>query len=230
MCTRTRAGTTEPPYAEDVLDLRRHRRRLSAAAATAAAALGAAGLVFAVAGSEPFRYVSESGVTGAPHATMYRMSMGLLAVSLALLILPARATAGRVPLPAFLPAGLAPLAFAVAAPLAGVSGAVTCSPGCPLPPYETTTPRDLIHATGAIGALLLCALVMLLYALQPDDTELRRAGRLGLLFAFPALVVSAIGVVFLGRGLFTGIAERAALVAVSGWLVLTAALHLRAKL
>ena len=80
-----------------------------------------------------------------------------------------------------MPAGLAAAALALAAPLAALSGAVTCSPGCPLPPYESPQPRDLIHATGAIGALLLCALAILVYATQPDATTLRRAGRLGVL-------------------------------------------------
>jgi hypothetical protein len=213
-------------------------RRLCAAAATATATLGAVGLAVAVAGSEPFRYVSESGVAGAPHAALYRISMLLLAASLALLVIPARQT-GRLgsffhrgplaDLVAALPAGLVAWALAAAAPLAGLASAVTCSPGCPLPPYETSTPRDLTHAAGAIGALLLCALVMLLYAIQPDPGSLRRAGRFGVLAAFPPMVLSAIGILLLGRGLFTGIAERAALVAVSAWLVLTAALHLRTK-
>ncbi|MEV0127598.1 DUF998 domain-containing protein [Dactylosporangium sp. NPDC050688] len=213
-------------------------RRWFAGAATATAATGAIGLAVSVAGSAPWRYVSESGVAGAPHATLYRTSMLLLAASLALLAVPARHTArhalatlpfvpGR--LAAAVPAGLAAAALALAAPLAVVAGAVTCSPGCPLPPYETSQPRDLVHAAGAIGALLLCALVILVYATQPDATTLRRAGRLGVLLAFPPLILSALGILLLGRGLFTGLMERAALAAVSAWLVHTAAVHVRAK-
>ncbi|GAA1505827.1 hypothetical protein GCM10009827_019430 [Dactylosporangium maewongense] len=213
-------------------------RRWCAGAATATAATGAIGLAFAVAGSAPWRYVSESGVAGAPHPTLYRVSMLLLAASLAFLAVPARHTArhalvalpfvpGRVA--ALVPAGLAAAAIALAAPLAAVAGAVTCSPGCPLPPYESPQPRDLVHAAGAIGALLLLALAILVYATQPDHSTLRRAGRLGVLLAFPPLILSAIGILFLGRGLFTGLMERAALVAVSAWLVQTAAVHVRAK-
>ncbi|WP_460494031.1 hypothetical protein [Dactylosporangium cerinum] len=161
--------------------------------------------------------------------------MLLLAASLALLAGPARHTGwhafatlwkGRL---AAVPTGLAAAALALAAPLAALSGAVTCSPGCPLPPYESPRPQDLIHATGAIGALLLCALAILVYATQPDATTLRRAGRLGVLLAFPPLILSAIGILLLGRGLFTGLMERAALAAVSAWLVHTAAVHVRAK-
>ncbi|MEV4511668.1 DUF998 domain-containing protein [Dactylosporangium sp. NPDC049525] len=209
-------------------------RRWCAGAATALAATGAIGLAVSVAGSAPWRYVSESGVAGAPHPTLYRVSMLVLAASLALLAVPARHTGTtRLLLPGRLatavPAGLAAAALALAAPLAALSGAVTCSPGCPLPPYESPQPRDLIHATGAIGALLLCALAILVYATQPDATTLRRAGRLGVLLAFPPLILSAIGILLLGRGLFTGLMERAALAAVSAWLVHTASVHLRAK-
>ncbi|WP_327008070.1 DUF998 domain-containing protein [Dactylosporangium sp. NBC_01737] len=209
-------------------------RRWCAGAATATATTGAIGLAVSVAGSAPWRYVSESGVAGAPHPTLYRVSMVLLAASLALLAVPARHTgAARLLVPGRLalavPAGLAAAALALAAPLAALAGAVTCSPGCPLPPYESPQPRDLVHATGAIGALLLCALAILVYATQPDATTLRRAGRLGVLLAFPPLILSAIGILLLGRGLFTGLMERAALAAVSAWLVHTAAVHLRAK-
>ncbi|MET7395247.1 DUF998 domain-containing protein [Dactylosporangium sp. NPDC005572] len=206
-----------------------YRRWLAGGSAVLAAA-GASGLAISVAGSEPFRYVSESGVTGAPHAGLYRAGMILLAASIALLSVPAWWTARATGLPVVGQWGvLGGLALATAAPLAGVAGVVTCSPGCPLPPYETPTVRDLIHAGGAIGALLLIALVILVYALQPDPGPLRRAGRLAVLLAYPPLILSAIGIVFAGRGLFTGLMERAALVAVSAWLVATAALHLRRK-
>ncbi|WP_238018368.1 DUF998 domain-containing protein [Dactylosporangium sp. AC04546] len=206
-----------------------YRRWLAGGSALLAAA-GAAGLAIAVAGSEPFRYVSESGVAGAPNAGLYRVGMILLAVSIALLSVPAWRTGRATGLPLVGQWGfLGGLALAVAAPLAGVAGAVTCSPGCPLPPYETPTARDLVHAGGAIGALLLIALVILVYALQPDPGPLRHAGRLAVALAYPPLILSAIGIVFAGRGLFTGLMERAALVAVSAWLVATAALHLRRK-
>lgn len=191
-------------------------RRLSAAVATAAAALGALGLLAAAGGSDVFRYVSESGVTGAPHAGLYRASIWLVAVALALLAPPARATL-RLAVPA----------LALAAPFAAVSGAVTCSPGCPLPPFEQPTAGDLVHAGASIAALLLCALVMVLYAVQPVDPPLRRAGRAGLTIAVPLLALSAVGLLFVGRGPLTGVVERASLVATSAWLIATAALHVR---
>ncbi|MER7001658.1 DUF998 domain-containing protein [Dactylosporangium sp. NPDC000555] len=192
--------------------------RWAAAGSAIAGTLGAAGLAVAVAGSAPWRYVSESGAPGAPHAPLYQASMLLLAASLALLAVPARRTCALI-------GG----SLGLAAPLAVVAGVVHCSPGCPLPPYETPAVRDLIHAAGAIGALLLCALAILLYSVLPTAHRLRRAGRVGMLVAYPPLILSAAGILFAGRSLFTGVTERIALIAVSAWVVLTAALHLRIR-
>ncbi|WP_433052646.1 DUF998 domain-containing protein [Dactylosporangium sp. CS-033363] len=186
--------------------------RWPAAASAVAGCLGAAGLSFAVAGSPWSTYVSEAGVPGAPHAGLYSLSLAFLALSLALLAIPARRVLG-----------LIGLSLAVAAPLAALSGVVHCSPGCPLPPYETPAARDLIHAAAAIGALLLCALAILLYSLLPPP--LRWTGLLGVLIAYPPLLVSAAGILFAGRSMLTGIAERASLIAVSGWVVFAAARH-----
>ncbi|MEV8511068.1 DUF998 domain-containing protein [Dactylosporangium sp. NPDC051484] len=192
--------------------------RWAAAGSAIAGTLGAAGLAAAVAGSAPWRYVSESGVPGAPHAPLYQVSMLLLAASLALLAVPARRACALI-------GG----SLGLAAPLAVVAGVVHCSPGCPLPPYETPAARDLVHAAGAIGALLLCALAILLYSVLPITRHLRRAGWVGLLVAYPPLILSAAGILFVGRSLFTGVTERIALATVSAWVVLTAALHLRIR-
>jgi hypothetical protein len=183
--------------------------RWASGASALAGFLGAAGLAIAVSGSAASTYVSESGVPGALRAGLYSASMVLLAISLALLAGPA-ARACR----------LIGASLALAAPLAALSGAVHCSPGCPLPPYETPTPRDLIHAAAAIGALLLCALAILLYCLLPPPW--RGTGRLGVAIAYPPLLLSAAGILFAGRSLFTGVMERAALIGVSAWVIVTA--------
>jgi hypothetical protein len=175
---------------------------------------GAVGLTTAVADSPAATYVSESGVPGAPHATLYAASMLLLALSLALLAVPARRTCR-----------LIGASLLLAAPMAATSGAVRCSPGCPLPPYDSPTVQDLVHAAAAIAALLLCALAILLYCLLPPPD--RRTGWLGVLIAYPPLLLSAGGILFAGRSLFTGVTERAALIAVSAWVVLTAVRHAR---
>ncbi|GAA2363259.1 DUF998 domain-containing protein [Dactylosporangium salmoneum] len=174
-------------------------------------ALGTAGLAVAVAGAPLSTYVSESGVPGAPHAGLYAASMVLLAVSLALL-----ATVPTLRLVA--------ACVGLAAALAGVTAGVHCSPGCPLPPYETPAARDLVHATGAVGALGLCALAMLLCATLPAAGRFwRRAGRIGILVAYPPLILSAAGILLVGRSLFTGVAERLALAAVCAWVIFSSA-------
>ncbi|MFI5913546.1 DUF998 domain-containing protein [Dactylosporangium sp. NPDC051541] len=180
--------------------------RWAAAGSAVVGAGGAMGLATAVAGSAPWRYVSESGVPGAPHATLYQVSMVLLALSLGLLAVASRPVCG-----------LIALSLALAAPLAALSGAVHCSPGCPLPPYESPTAQDLVHAAAAIGALLLIALAILLYWFQ-----VRWIGWLGVAIAWPPLILSAFGILFAGRSLFTGVMERAALIGVSAWVVVTA--------
>ncbi|GAA3449952.1 DUF998 domain-containing protein [Dactylosporangium matsuzakiense] len=183
--------------------------RWAAAGSAVVGSFGAVGLATAVAGSAPWRYVSESGVPGAPHAPLYQVSLVLLACSLALLAVATRPVCG-----------LIALSLALSSPLAALSGVVHCSPGCPLPPYESTTPQDLVHAAAAIGALLLCALAILLYWFR-----VRWIAWLGMLIAWPPLILSAVGVVFVGRSLFTGVMERAALVGVSAWVVVAAVRH-----
>jgi hypothetical protein len=104
---------------------------------------------------------------------------------------------------------------------------VHCSPGCPLPPYETPAARDLVHAAGAIGALGLCALAMLLSAALRVGPAVRRRGRIGLLVVYPPMILSAAGILLTGRSLFTGVMERLALVAVCAWVVLSSAAESR---
>jgi len=193
-------------------------RRPIAAAATVAAGLGVLATAIASAGVDITAYVSEGGIPGAPHAGLFRAGVWLTAAALALLAGPAR---GTVP--------LAGLAFALAAPAVVVSGAVACSPGCPLPPFERSTGADLVHAGASIAALLLCGLAMLLYALQPVDAPLRRAARVGVAVAAPLFALTAVGLLFVGQGLFTASLERAALLATSAWLLCTAVLHWRAR-
>lgn len=192
-------------------------RRLSATAAIVAAGPGVLALAFASAGVDIAAYVSEGGIPGAPHAGLYRAGVWLIAAALALLAPPAYAT---VP--------LAGLAFALAAPAAVVSGAVACSPGCPLPPFERSTGADLLHAGASIAALSLCGIAMLLYAVQSVDSPLRRLARLGVVAAAPLFALTAVGLLFVGQSLFTATLERAALLVTAAWLLATAAMHARA--
>src|SRR4051794_41126688 len=104
---------------------RGHMARLPAAIGAGGAVLAAFGLVLATQDGPGFSgYISESGVVGAPHALLYRLSIFLLAVAAAGTALALRSVAG-----------LATLALAVAVPCVVVAGSARCSAGCPLPPY-----------------------------------------------------------------------------------------------
>ncbi|MEV6816367.1 DUF998 domain-containing protein, partial [Micromonospora sp. NPDC051296] len=76
-------------------------------------------------------YVSEAGVADSGYAWTYRI--GVFALAAALLLVAAA-------LPAVLRVAAALLTFGSLATL--LSGAVTCSAGCPLPPFERATVAD----------------------------------------------------------------------------------------
>jgi Protein of unknown function (DUF998) len=193
------------------------RRRRSAVGAAVTAGAGSVGLAFAVVGQSDLRgFVSESGVDGAPSAAMYRISVVTLAVACGLLAFALRPVAGA-----------AALALGASAPFTGVSGAVTCTPGCPLPPYERSTPADIIHAGASIFALSLSTLAMLVLAWSAEASALRRVSRFSLALTLPLLVAAAFAIFGLGRGWVAGLTERAGLFSTLGWLVLTATVQAR---
>lgn len=190
--------------------------RICAATAAAVTGLGAGGLLVAASDTPSSSFVSEAGVDTAAFPLLYRASIWCVAVALALLAVPARRSAG-----------LAALALAVAAPFAALSATVTCSPGCPLPPFEVPATRDLLHAGGTIVALLLCGAAMLVYAMTPPNAPLRRLGRVGVAVPVPLLGLAGAALVLAGRGMLTGVLERVALAAAFGWLIAAALLHTR---
>jgi hypothetical protein len=84
--------------------------------------------------------------------------------------------------------------------LAGVSGTVSCSSGCPLPPFEPPTAGDVIHGGASVIGVGLCALAMLLLALGRAASGLRRLSRIALIPVIPAGLLNAYGIAFVGRG------------------------------
>jgi hypothetical protein len=191
--------------------------------AVACALAGTAALAAAVAATAVGHgYVSEAGAPGAPLAGVYRGGIFAVAAALALLAAALRRwhTSSRESGPLIRPAVLA---LASAAPMAAVSGAVTCTPGCPLPPYETPGVADLVHAGASMAALLLAAAAMALFAIEPATGErLRRISRVGVCVTTPLLAATGLAMLLLGRGYTSGLLERAALVAALGWLIAAA--------
>jgi hypothetical protein len=182
--------------------------RLSAGSAVAATVLATLGLVLATRdGPGIAGYISEAGVSGAPHAVLYRLSVLLLALAAAGAAVALRAVAA-----------VAALALGTASPCLVVAGAARCSTGCPLPPYQNATPEDLVHAGASIAATGLCALAMLAAAGWAVERPLRAASRWGAAATVPLLVALAVALLAIGHGPVTGLLERLSVGCCLAWL------------
>jgi Protein of unknown function (DUF998) len=155
-------------------------------------------------------YVSEAGEPGAGHPWLYRVGIALLGVALALL---GTAIATRRPPIA---RRAVPLLLLGAAGSAGLSSQVRCTAGCPLPPYEHTTPTDLVHAGASMGAVGLAALAMLALGYAGGDVpaRVRRAARIGAAITVPLTGALGICLLAIGRSATTAVLERATLASV----------------
>jgi hypothetical protein len=189
-----------------------YRHDRVAALAGAAVLVGAltmlAGLV-AAPGPWTEGYVSEAGTTGMPLAIAYRCGLVGLAVGVALL--------GRV-----LGRDSRPVAtlLGIAALLAGTSGVVPCTGGCPLPPYEPTTVADVSHTAASVIGMVLLAGAMALVALSaPFGPVLRRLSTTAVAIIVPLGAVLGLTMLLSGRGPVSATLERAALVVAVSWLV-----------
>ena len=61
---------------------------------------------------------------------------------------------------------LAPALLAAGGVLTGLSGAVTCTAGCPLPPFEQPTVADLVHGGASVAATAAVVLAMVALAVS----------------------------------------------------------------
>ncbi|MET7818144.1 DUF998 domain-containing protein [Micromonospora zamorensis] len=205
-----RPGTTTAPRARaDVA------RRVAGSAAAGCALAGAVAVTVAVvAGPGPglTGYVSEAGIAGSGHATTYRI--GILALAAALLLVGAA-----------LPPGVwaAPALLATGAVFTAVSGAVTCSAGCPLPPFERATAADLVHGGTSIAATASVVLAMVTLAVSgPAGQVLRRLAGLAAAVALPLCAAVGLAMLVLGRGAVVGVLERLVLAVAVLWGLSTA--------
>ncbi|MGC4782801.1 DUF998 domain-containing protein [Micromonospora zamorensis] len=205
-----RPGTTTAPRARaDVA------RRVAGSAAAGCALAGAVAVTVAVvAGPGPglTGYVSEAGIAGSGHATTYRI--GILALAAALLLVGAA-----------LPPGVwaAPALLATGAVFTAVSGAVTCSAGCPLPPFERATAADLVHGGTSIAATASVVLAMVTLAVSwPAGPVLRRLAGLAATVALPLCAAVGLAMLVLGRGAVVGVLERLVLAVAVLWGLSTA--------
>ncbi|MEJ3748207.1 DUF998 domain-containing protein [Actinomycetes bacterium KLBMP 9797] len=184
------------------------RRAAALGAAACLIAGGAAVTVAVVAGPVPAwtGYVSEAGAGPGAHASAYRMGVLSVAVGLALLAAVVLATSRMA-------AGL----LAGAAAGAALSGSVTCSAGCPLPPFDAATTADLVHGGASIVAVAACVLAM--PAVARAAPRLRRGSLVAAGVALPLSATVGVSMLVLGRGAVVGLVERALLVTIALWLV-----------
>lgn len=217
--------------------------RWCALGAAVGAVLSAVGLVGAGAAAGASDYLSQLGVDNSPNAGLYRGSVWMaalaitfLAVSVAMSVpafaapsevaddpesaaeseLSASESAGRL---AVLALGNAAALLAGAAPFFVASGAIRCSPGCPLPPYDAaTTVADIVHA--GVSALGFACAVGAMYVLARGHSS--RAVRLVSAVAAGvvggAVALTGIAMMIQSHGVLNGIAERTATVAALIWL------------
>ncbi|MGW4497247.1 DUF998 domain-containing protein [Micromonospora sp. NPDC004336] len=218
MAERRRAGPTAAPGGPPPRPPRPTGTPLRAAAASAAAGCAAAGTVAVtvavVAGPGPglTGYVSEAGVTDSPYAPAYRI--GVFALAAALLLLAAA-------LPARLRVAAGLLAAGSVCTL--VSGAVACSEGCPLPPYERATAADLVHGGASIVAVAAVVLAMLAIAFLPGaGRALRRLAAGAAAAALPLAGAVGLAMLAVGRGALVGVLERLLLLVAVLWAAATA--------
>ena len=201
------------------------RTRLAAAAALAVT--GGAGVMLFALVAQPGAwwqgYVSEAGTAGRPYALVYRLGLVLLAAGVALLgrALPSRAGTGGETPESMTRAGLFLL---VAAVLAGTSGVVPCSDHCPLPPYEPTTPADVVHTAASILGMAVLAGAMAVTWFGAVRPALRRLTAAALALTVPLSGALGLTMLFAGRGPASAQLERVVLVVAVSWLVGTALL------
>jgi hypothetical protein len=185
-------------------------------------------------------YISEAGVASSAHPVAYRVGIGLLALGqllfgLALAGLPWAASApSTVPLPRWATAGwwgallarIVPLTVALlvgASLFGGVSSAVSCSPGCPLPPHDSPTPADLIHGgTSILSVGLICLSILSLAYLCPVSS-LTAPSRVAAVILVPLVAADGVAILAIGRGHVTGLLERAVLVSAIAWTLVACA-------
>ncbi|MGW0433925.1 DUF998 domain-containing protein [Micromonospora sp. NPDC003197] len=191
------------------------RTRIMAAAAAGCAVGGSVAVVVAVvAGPGPglTGYVSEAGVAASSYATTFRL--GIFGLAAALLLL------GTVLRPA---ARLAAALLLTGGLLTVVSGAVTCSDGCPLPPFERATVADLVHGGASIAAVAAAVLAMLAVLVSPTASRaLRLLSGGAAAIALPLSATVGLGILLVGRGMLVGVVERLLLALIMLWVIAAA--------
>lgn len=196
------------PTIEDFRSTGRGARILAVAAVIAV--LGGAvtilvGLV-AAPGSWLQGYVSEAGVAGLPLAGVYRAGFATLALGVACLGLSQRAR-------------LVVVILLGAALLCATAGAIPCTGGCPLPPFEVTSAGDVVHASAGILGMVMLAGAMAASWWTAGDRVLRRLSGAAAACTVPLGGAMGLTMLFAGRVPLGAALERVLLVLAVTWLI-----------
>jgi hypothetical protein len=108
--------------------------------------------------------------------------------------------------------------------LAGTSGVVPCSDQCPLPPYEPTTPADLLHTAASILGMAALAAAMAVTWSAVVRPAVRRLTAAALTLTVPLGAALGLTMLLAGRDTTSALLERILLVVAVSWLVGTALL------
>ncbi|MFI7022505.1 DUF998 domain-containing protein [Micromonospora sp. NPDC049900] len=191
-------------------------------------------------------YVSEAGVAESDYAWTYRIGVFCLATALLLLAVALRGEvrspdSARAEHPALalvrrlaghrgaavlrqvatLPGAVALLGAGALCTL--LSGAVTCSAGCPLPPFEPAGVADLVHGGASIAATAAVVFAMIAIALAPQaDRRLRGPATIAAAVALPLAGAVGLAMLLVGRGSLVGVLERLLLAVTVVWGLTTA--------
>ncbi|MEV1287350.1 DUF998 domain-containing protein [Micromonospora sp. NPDC049679] len=175
---------------------------------------GVAVTVAVVAGPGPglTGYVSEAGVASSAYAATYRLGIFALATGMLLLAATLAPTLRA-----------AALLLAVSAGCTLLSAVVTCSDGCPLPPFERATAADLVHGGASMAAVAAAVFAMLTIMLSSRaDRALRRGATAATAVALPLSAAVGLAMLLVGRGALVGVLERLLLLTTALWLLGTA--------
>lgn len=190
--------------------------RAAAASAAAGCTLGGAVAVTVAVVASPgpglTGYVSEAGIADSSYASTYRI--GLFALGTGLLLLAA----------ALPPAVRSATALLAAGGLFTLlSAAVTCSAGCPLPPFQRATTADLVHGGASVGAVASVVFAMLAMAFSTRAARpLRWLAGTGAAVALPLAGAVGLAMLVVGRGPLVGVLERLLLAQTVAWGLATA--------
>ncbi|MEK8107588.1 DUF998 domain-containing protein [Micromonospora sp. M12] len=99
--------------------------------------------------------------------------------------------------------------LAAGAVFTALSGTVTCSDGCPLPPFERATTADLVHGGASIAATAAVVFAMITLAVSgPVGPMVRRLAGVAAALTLPLSAAVGLGMLVVGRGTVVGVLER----------------------